>query len=172
MMERLVCSVCGIFDSYRNRHDRYVKPMIFTFVWAPKMGLSLGASPDGRKAGVPIAHGLTPQTAGMTQGITASINSCTSLPHFLVSGGASTIWDMDPEWISRPLLKSIMTTFMQQGGQIFQGNMTSVEEMIDAYNHPARYPNLIVRVGGYSARFTRLDRALQKDIINRYRHRA
>ena len=53
---------------------------------------------------------------------------------------------------------------------IFQGNMTSVRDLELALQHPERYPNLIVRVGGFSARFASLERALQEEIIGRYRH--
>jgi formate C-acetyltransferase len=53
---------------------------------------------------------------------------------------------------------------------VFQGNTTSVRDMQDALQHPEHYKHLIVRVGGYSARFVDLERALQDEIISRYRH--
>jgi formate C-acetyltransferase len=134
------------------------------------MGESLGATPDGRKAGRPLAHGLTPQARGLAKGITASINSYAALPNQLVSGGASTMWDMDPTWIDGDLLHSLVGAFVRQGGHIFQGNMTSVEDLRRAFADPDAYPNLIVRVGGFSARFVNLDRSLQLEIVERYRH--
>ena len=170
MMARVLTDVCRVFDAYTNRHGRRVKPIIFTFVWAPQMGMSVGASPDGRKAGRPLGHGLTPQARGLAKGITASINSYASLPNRLVSGGASTMWDMDPTWINPSLLNSIVGAFIQQGGQIFQGNMTSVQDLRRAFDDPDAYPNLVVRVGGFSARFVHLDRSLQVEIMERYRH--
>jgi pyruvate-formate lyase len=106
----------------------------------------------------------------LAKGITASINAYGSLPNHLVSGGASTMWDMDPTWVSPSLLHSIVGAFVQQGGQIFQGNMTSVEDLRRAFDDPDAYPNLIVRVGGFSARFVHLDRSLQLEIVERYRH--
>jgi formate C-acetyltransferase len=172
MMGRVLTDVCQIFHSYTTRHGGRVKPLIFSFVWAPLHGVSVGASPDGREAGRPLGHGLTPQERGMAKGITASINSYASLPNQLVSGGATTMWDMDPTWISHPLLRSIVDSFIQQGGHIFQGNMTSVDDLRRAYDDPAAYPNLMVRVGGYSARFVNLDRMHQVEIMERYRHTA
>jgi len=172
MMGRVLSNVCEIFDSHTTRQGGRVKPMVFSFVWAPLHGMSVGASPDGRKAGQPLGHGLTPQAQGLAKGITASINSCTSLPQQLISGGATTMWDMDPTWITHRLLSSILDSFIQRGGQIFQGNMTSVEDLRRAYDDPAAYPNLIVRVGGYSARFVNLDRMHQVEIMERYRHTA
>lgn len=170
MMQRLLQSVCGIFDTWRNRHGRYVKPIIFTFVWAPLMGRSLGASPDGRRAGAPIGHGLTPQSAAMDRGLTVSLGSYASLRSELVSGGASTMWDLDPDYVSLPVLQAIVEAFIAQGGQIFQGNMTSVAELREAMLHPEAYGHLIVRVGGFSARFVNLSRELQEEIIARHRH--
>jgi len=172
MMDRVLTTVCAAFDSYRNRHGGRAKPIIFTFVWAPEMGRSLGASPDGRRAGQPIAHGLTPQAAGMTEGITTAIGSLGTLSHDVVSGGASTMWDMDAAWINQPLLKSIWTTFVQKGGHIFQGNTTSVADLEAAMDDPTAYGHLIVRVGGFSARFVNLARPLQEEILERHRHQA
>ena len=80
------------------------------------------------------------------------------------------MWDMDHTWINHSLLNSIVAAFIQQGGQIFQGNMTSVQDLRRAFDDPDAYPNLIVRVGGFSARFANLDRSLQVEIMERCRH--
>ena len=61
---------------------------------------------------------------------------------------------------------------MEKGGQIFQGNTTSVEDMRKAQENPEEYAHLIVRVGGYSARFVTLSKELQNEIISRHRHNA
>jgi formate C-acetyltransferase len=170
-MARLLADLCDIFDAFRNRHGRYVKPIIFTFVWAPEMGASLGASPDGRKSGQPVGHGLTPQSCAMSKGLGTAVQACTSLPHDRVSGGASTMWDTDASWINQGLLRSVVQVFADQGGHIFQGNMTDVEELKRALETPGAYHHVIVRVGGFSARFTSLSRELQREIIERHRHR-
>jgi formate C-acetyltransferase len=170
MMNRLLRDTCEIFDSYRNRHGRYVKPIIFTFVWAPRVGGSLGASPDGRRARAPIGHGLTPQATGMTDGLTTALQSCTALDQCCVSGGASTMWDMDHRWITFDTMKAVLTAFLDAGGMIFQGNTTDVEELRRAVENPQDYAHLIVRVGGFSAHFTSLATELQQEIIGRHRH--
>ena len=122
------------------------------------------------EAGVPIAHSMTPQSMAMNKGITVAMNSCTSLPFELFNSGASTMWDLDPSFATPELVSSLFTTFFEQGGQIFQGNMTDVEELKKALEDPSQYNHLIVRVGGYSARFVKLNRAVQEEIINRMRH--
>jgi formate C-acetyltransferase len=68
------------------------------------------------------------------------------------------------------VVEALFRAFFAGGGHIFQGNMTDVETLRKAQEHPEEYPNLLVRVGGYSARFNRLNRELQNDIICRLRH--
>ncbi len=117
-----------------------------------------------------IGHGVTPLNGAMKEGITSAINSSTSLPLECVTGGATTMWDMDDQWIDRERMRAILTTFLARGGMIFQGNTTSVEELEDAIRNPDRHVNLIVRVGGFSARFATLGADLQREIIERRRH--
>ena len=130
----------------------------------------LGATADGNHAGKLVAQGLTPQSSSMTEGITAAINSNLRMPLDLFAGGASTMWDFDHAWINVDLMQAILKAFLDGGGQIFQGNTTDTSQLIEAQKHPEDYENLIVRVGGFSARFIGLSKALQDDIISRYRH--
>jgi pyruvate-formate lyase len=99
------------------------------------------------------------------------MNSALNLPFDIFYGGATTMWDLDHSWANEDLVKWLFTSFFERGGQFFQGNVTDVEELIKAQENPSAYPNLIVRVGGYSARFVNLNRALQDEIINRTRHK-
>ncbi len=170
MMAQLLADLCHVFDSYTNRHGGRVKPIIFTFVWAPEMGRNLGASADGRLAGEPIGHGLTPQRLGSRRGLTTAIDASTQIPLHLVRGGASTMWDMDAASLRTDLLQAIVQAFINRGGQIFQGNTSDVAELERALLSPADYPNLIVRVGGFSARFINLNPQLQQEIVQRHRH--
>ena len=170
LCNRVLASTCTLATRQRTRYGGRLKPMIFNFVWTPSASRVLGARGDGARAGDLIGHGMTPRSCAMTKGITAAINSSTSLELGVVTGGATTMWDMDERWITPPLLTALLRTFLARGGMIFQGNMTSVRDLELALQHPERYPNLIVRVGGFSARFATLERALQEEIIGRYRH--
>ena len=171
MMARLVADLNKICSSYVNRFGGNGKLVILSFVFSPLAGKMLGASADGRRAGVPVAQSVTPQGMSMTKGITAAMNSCTSLPFELFNGGASTMWDLDPSFATIETVEALFTSFFDMGGQIFQGNMTDVEELRRAIAAPERYKSLIVRVGGYSARFVNLNRELQEEIIERVRHK-
>ena len=82
------------------------------------------------------------------------------------------MWDFDSSIASEEIVRAILLSFMDKGGQIFQGNTTPLEELLDAKQHPENYEHLMVRVGGYSARFTRLEPSLQDEVIARIRHKA
>ena len=170
MTNRVLQSVCRLAVKPRARFGGQLKPMIFNFVWTPWASRQLGARAEGCRAGDSIGHGVTPQSYAMTKGITAAINSSTSLDLSCVSGGATSMWDVDVQWVTFDRMKTILKTFLARGGMIFQGNTTSVRQLEEAMVSPDEFPNLIVRVGGFSARFATLDRELQTEIINRYRH--
>jgi formate C-acetyltransferase len=170
MCDRVMRSVCAISRRQKVRFGGQLKPMIFNFTWTPGASAALGARADGSHAGDMIGHGITPQKSAMVKGVTAAMNSCTALDVSVVSGGATTMWDMDQTWINFDRMKALLRRFFGGGGMIFQGNTTSVAELEDALVRPEAHPDLIVRVGGYSARFTGLDSALQQEVITRHRH--
>lgn len=170
MAKRIMTSVCDAYDQYTTRWGGKAAAVVLTFVFAPEAAKILGATADGNFAGRLVAHGLTPQSSSMTKGITAAIGSNLEMPMELFAGGASTMWDLDAGWADENMIGSILDAFLQGGGQIFQGNTTDVRELIKARENPDAYGHIIVRVGGYSARFTSLSSELQEDIIMRYRH--
>lgn len=168
---RYVNNICDIYESYENRFGGCVKPVVFTFVWANEVGKKLGAAADGSFAGTAAAQGSTPASMSMTEGVTAAILSNCKMPFNRLSGGASSMWDFDPSWINEKLMGQLIRTFVDLGGQMFQGNTSvDVNELIRAKTDPKSYKHLIVRVGGFSARFIDLDSGVQDDIIKRHRH--
>jgi pyruvate-formate lyase len=170
MCDRVLQSVGAAAAQQRTRYGGRLKPMIFNFVWTPSASRELAARGDGSPAGTMIGHGMTPHSRAMTRGITAAMNSSLSLDYGSICGGATTMWDVDEQWVNVDLMKALLKAFLAGGGMIFQGNTTSVAQLEDAYAHPERYPNLIVRVGGFSARFATLGRDVQQEIIVRRRH--
>lgn len=167
---RVMSDFADMYLSYRTRWGGTGKPVILTFVWAPECANVLGATADGKNAHYMIAHGVGPACSSMTSGITAAINSCGKMPFDKFSGGASTMWDLDTSIATEEIVTAILKSFMDNGCQIFQGNTTPLEELLEAKEHPENYEHLVVRVGGYSARFTHLEPQLQDEIIARLRH--
>lgn len=171
LASRVMSDFSDMYLSYRNRWNGTGKPVILTFVWAPSAAKMLGATADGRVAHSTVAQGVTPACSSMKCGITAAINSCGRIRFDKFSGGASTMWDFDSSIANETIIRAILLSFMDKGGQIFQGNTTPLDELIDAKAHPEKYEHLMVRVGGYSARFTRLEPSLQDEVIARIRHK-
>lgn len=170
MMRRLCEDVSKNYTDYRTVDGGTGKMVVLTFVYAPMVAKTLGATADGGYAGRFAAHGVTPQSCSMNKGITAAINSCGSVPFEMFNGAASTMWDLDPAYAAPEVCRALLLTFFDQGGQIYQGNTTDVEQLRQAQIRPEDHEDLIVRVGGFSARFILLDKALQDEIIARVRH--
>lgn len=171
MADCLLVETCRAYADTRTRWGGQLKPMLFSFVWAPMLGATLGATAYGDLAGVPIAQGMTPRNAAMTEGITAAIGSHAALSLDYVTGAATSMWDLDAQWADQQVVRALLASFLDLGGMIFQGNTTDVNELIAARDHPEDYPNLIVRVGGFSSRFVILSAELQEEIITRIRHK-
>jgi formate C-acetyltransferase len=167
--------VLRIFDNtikaHRNPHGGHCRPIILGFTWVVSYGAQVGATPDGRLAGQPLAQSLSPQSGAAAKGLTAAINSATSLSLGEVSGGASMMWDLDVNWATLEVVRPVMLTFFQKGGQIFQGNIIDVGILREAQKNPERYRDLMVRVGGFSARFVSLSQQTQEEIITRVKYR-
>lgn len=170
MVDRVLLSFTNILKNHRNPHSGHGKPVILGFVWVVQMGLEVGATPDGRLATTPLAQSLSPQRGSATSGITAAINDATSLSLDQISGGASMMWDIDTLWARPEYVRPVVESFIQLGGHIFQGNVVPIDRLADAMLNPEEHRDLIVRVGGFSARFTSLDKHTQEEVINRYKH--
>ncbi len=135
-------------------------------------GKATGALPDGRKAGVPFADGsLSPMRGTDVRGPTAVINSALKVD---ISNSGATLLNQK---FSRATVVSsnaglmklmyLIKSFFDRGGYHIQLNIQDVQELLDAKKHPEKYPDLIVRVAGFSARFIELAPAVQDEIIER-----
>lgn len=129
-----------------------------------------GATPDGRLHGEPFAIGNAPTAGTDAGGLTAMLNSVSRIS--AANGGATTNIKLAKELFgpNRAKLEALMKAFWKRGGQ--QATLTVVDqrELEDAMEHPERYPNLLVRVGGWSARFVDLERSWQEEILRRTVH--
>lgn len=139
------------------------------------MGEKVGALPDGRKSGEPLADTTSPTHGTDTHGPTAALKSVSKLPNLLLSGGTLYNMRIDPKTVETPearerfiaLLRTYLGDFK---GQHIQFNMIDSKILLDAKKNPEQYKDLMVRVAGYSALFTAIDEALQDDIIERTVH--
>ena len=130
------------------------------------------ATPDGRKAGEPLAEGCSPSHNADKNGPTAVFKSVSKLPTEEITGGVLLNQKVTPQMLSKEenkqkLIALLRTFFNRLHGYHVQFNVVSRETLLDAQVHPENHRDLIVRVAGYSAFFNVLSRKTQDDIIAR-----
>lgn len=128
--------------------------------------------PSGRMRGVPLANSVAPHYGMQFADLLSSLNSVAEIDFAnLAPNGTTVTFTIDAALFQGPggvrNLASIFSTFFKKGGMQFQPNVISKEILLDAYDHPEKYPYLLVRVAGYCAYFNHLSDDLKKIIINR-----
>ena len=134
------------------------------------LGSKTGATPDGRFSGTPLSRGASPSEFVATQSPLELIHSLKSIDftEYADSFCAElTLLIMDDLESGASVISAVTEAFLEAEGSSLQINLLDREMLIDAREHPEMYPNLCVRVCGYSARFTALNEKTQDEIINR-----
>ena len=131
-------------------------------------GLGTGASADGRRAGEYMANGNNPMSGRDTCGVTAVLNSLAK-PDTHIHAGAVQNMRFSREMFTtlRPQLKELLRTYFEQGGAQSMITVLSRGDLEAALAEPEKYRHLIVRVGGFSARFVDLSPVVQKELLAR-----
>jgi formate C-acetyltransferase len=138
------------------------------------LGMAVGATPDGRRAGEPIAEGVSPFYGTEKKGPTAVLKSVSKLPTIKMIAQLLNL-KFTPSVLAKEegikkLIDLIITFFRDLKGWHVQFNVVDAQTLREAQKSPEKYRDLIVRVAGYSALFVALDPKTQEDIIRRTEH--
>ncbi|MFC1715718.1 pyruvate formate lyase family protein [Candidatus Poribacteria bacterium] len=150
-----------------------VIPGLFSHGIVAQLGRNVGATPNGRHAGAPISHSSNPDPGFMPGGGAAPTAKANAVAAVQPGWGNSAPLQIDfdrhlaKEYGGLEAIESLIKTHNAQGGTLININVISKEQILEAHADPEKYPDLVVRVTGYSAFFKTLSPEYRQQIVDR-----
>jgi len=145
-------------------------PGFFSWANTVSFGEHVKATPNGRKAGTPISHGANPVPGFVVDGASLSLASSIAKIQPGYGNTAPMQWELDPSFAREhnvEIIESIIKTHMDLGGTLINVNIMDKETLLKANENPSEYPELVVRVTGFTAYFCMLSPSFRQLIVDR-----
>ena len=142
------------------------------FSWANTVGFgeSVGATPDGRLAGSPISHGANPMPGFVVDGASLSLAKAVARIQPGYGNTAPMQWELDPGVAKEEnagMIEAIIRAHFKLGGTLINVNVMDHKKILEAHRDPSLYPDLVVRVTGFTAYFSMLSPEFRQLVVDR-----
>ncbi len=176
-VDQIAVDIVKMFLNKLQKHHTYRNSKhtlsILTITSNVVYGKNTGNTPDGRRAGEPFGPGANPLHGRDVNGSLAVLNSIAKLPYEYAEDGISYTFAITPAALGKEEdtritnLVNMLDGYFEKTGHHINVNVFDRSLLLDAMDHPEKYPQLTIRVSGYAVNFIKLTREQQLDVIHR-----